>query len=52
MSDLKLPEPLKVNKNIARDLDKLEQKGETIFQFMGDNDIGNIFELFLHLLTF
>ena len=47
MSDLKLPEPLTVNKNIARKLDELEKKGETIFAFGGHINILTMFELFL-----
>jgi len=44
---LKLPEPLKVDKNIVRELDELEKKGETIWTFAGEENIETMFELFL-----
>jgi len=47
MSDLELPEPLFVDKNIATKLDELEKRGETIFSFEGDMFISTLFELFL-----
>jgi len=47
MTDLKLPEPLKVDKNIAKELDELERKGETIFTISGERHIETMFELFL-----
>jgi len=47
MTDLKLPEPLTVNKNIVRGLNELEKKGETIFTFAGERNIETMFELFL-----
>ena len=45
--NLELPEPLKVDKNIARQLDDLENKGKTAFPFEGEMNIETLFELFL-----
>jgi len=47
MSELKLPEPLKVNKSISRDFDKLEEKGKTFFPFIAYPTIEMLFQLFL-----
>ena len=47
MSHLKLPEPLKVNKSIAREFDKLEEKGKTFFPFIAYPTIEMLFQLFL-----
>ena len=44
---MSLPEPLKVDKNIVRELDELEKKGETIWTFAGEENIETIFQLFL-----
>lgn len=44
---LKLPEPLKVDKNIAKQLDDLEKNGQTIYAFAGEENIETLFELFL-----
>ena len=45
--ELDLPEPLKVNKSIARELDKLEEKSGTIFPFKAIQPIEMLFNLFL-----
>ena len=37
--NLTLPEPLKVNKNMAKLLDDLEKKGEDIFAIEGSDTI-------------
>ena len=47
MTDLDLPEPLKVNKNIARELDKLEKEGKPIFPWSPIQPIEMLFNLFL-----
>jgi len=45
--ELDLPEPLKVNKSISRELDKLEEKSGTIFPFKAIQPIEMLFNLFL-----
>ena len=45
--ELNLPEPLKVNKSISRELDKLEEKSGTIFPFIAIQPIEMLFNLFL-----
>jgi hypothetical protein len=47
IENLKLPEPLNVNKNILNILDNLEKKGETIMIFEGALVIETIFQLYL-----
>ena len=47
IENLKLPEPLNVNKNILNILDNLEKKGETIMIFAGALVIETIFQLYL-----
>ena len=44
---LNLPEPLKVDKNIAKQLDELEKSGQSIYSFAGEENIETLFELFL-----
>jgi hypothetical protein len=48
MSELKLdlPEPLKVNKSIARELNKLEKEGKPIFPWAPIQPIEMLFNLF------
>ena len=48
MTSLKLPEPIKVSKLIANQLDELEKKGETIVAMCGYQNIEAIF--YLHLI--
>ena len=48
MEELKLPEPLKVNKNMAKLLDDLEKKGEDIFAIEGHDAIE--FMMYLYLM--
>ena len=48
MSSLKLPEPIKVSKNITTQLDELERKGETIVTICGYANFEAIF--YLHLI--
>lgn len=48
MSSLKLPEPIKVSKNITNQLDELERKGETIVTICGYSNIESLF--YLHLI--
>jgi hypothetical protein len=48
MSSLKLPEPIKVSKQITNQLDELERKGESIVSFCGYANIETIF--YLHLI--
>ena len=48
MEELKLPEPLKVNKNMAKLLDDLEKKGEDIFAIEGSDTIE--FMMYLYLM--
>lgn len=43
--NLDLPEPLKVHKNIAKELDDLEKAGQNIWSFAGEEIIETIFEL-------
>lgn len=45
--DLDLPEPIKVRKNISKELDALEKKGETIPHFQGYRVGIDIFYLYL-----
>ena len=45
--ELDLPEPLKVNKSISRELDKLEEKSGTILPFIAIQPIEMLFNLFL-----
>ena len=45
MSSLQLPEPIKVSKNLAHELDVLEQKGETIVTICGYSNIESLFLL-------
>jgi len=45
--DLDLPEPIKVNKNISKELDTLEKKGETIQHFQGNSVGSDIFFLYI-----
>ena len=45
--DLDLPEPLKISKNISKELDALEKKGETIPNFKGYTVGIDIFFLYL-----
>lgn len=47
MSSLKLPEPIKVSKNITTQLDELERKGETIVTICGYSNIESLFYLYL-----
>ena len=47
MSSLKLPEPIKVSKNLAHELDELEKKGETIVTICGYSNIESLFYLYL-----
>ena len=47
IENLKLPEPLNVNKNILNFLDNLEKKGDTILIFDGVLVIETIFQLYL-----
>jgi hypothetical protein len=51
MSDLdlhlKLPEPIRINKNISRELDKLEEKTGNIFPFKSIQPVQVLFNLFL-----
>ena len=47
MSSLKLPEPIKVSKNITTQLDELEKKGETIVTICGYSNIESLFYLYL-----
>lgn len=44
---IKLPEPLKIDKNILNQLDDLEKNGETIYAFAGEQTIETIFQLYL-----
>jgi hypothetical protein len=46
-SSLKLPEPIKVSKNITTQLDELEKKGETIVTICGYSNIESLFYLYL-----
>ena len=46
-SSLKLPEPIKVSKNITTQLDELEKKGETIVTICGYSNIESPFYLYL-----
>ncbi len=48
MSSLKLPEPIKVSKQITNQLDELERKGESIVSFCGYANIETLF--YLHLI--
>ena len=48
MSSLKLPEPIKVSKQITNQLDELEKKGESIVSFCGYANIETLF--YLHLI--
>jgi hypothetical protein len=45
--DLDLPEPIKISKNISKELDELEKKGETIANFKGYPIGVDIFFLYL-----
>lgn len=45
--ELELPEPLKVDKGISRDLDKLEKLGDDIFTFDGLLPTKTVFQLYL-----
>jgi hypothetical protein len=45
--EIKLPEPLKIDKNILKQLDDLEKNGETIYAFAGEQTIETIFQLYL-----
>ena len=47
MSSLKLPEPIKVSKKLAHELDELERKGETIVTICGYSNIESLFYLYL-----
>ena len=47
MSSLKLPEPIKVSKKLAQELDELEKKGETIVTICGYSNIESLFYLYL-----
>ena len=47
MSSLKLPEPIKVSKKLAHELDELEKKGETIVTICGYSNIESLFYLYL-----
>lgn len=47
MEELKLPEPLKVNKNMAKLLDDLEKKGEDIFAIEGHDYVEIMMYLYL-----
>jgi hypothetical protein len=47
MSSLQLPEPIKVSKNLAHELDELEKKGETIVTICGYSNIESLFYLYL-----
>ena len=46
-SSLKLPEPIKISKNLAHELDELEKKGETIVTICGYSNIESLFYLYL-----
>jgi len=47
MSSIKLPEPIKVSKQITNQLDELEKKGESIVSFCGYANIETLFYLYL-----
>jgi hypothetical protein len=47
MTDIELPEPLKVKSSIARYLDDLEEKGQTIFPFLGTTFVEEFAQLYL-----
>lgn len=47
MSSIKLPEPIKVSKQITNQLDELERKGESIVSFCGYANIETLFYLYL-----
>ena len=47
MSSLKLPEPIKISKKLAQELDELEKKGETIVTICGYSNIESLFYLYL-----
>ena len=44
---MELPEPLKINKNILKQLDDLEKNGDTINAFIGELAVETIFQLYL-----
>jgi hypothetical protein len=44
---IKLPEPIKISKRIANELDELERKGETIVRVCGQANIEALFYLYL-----
>ena len=44
---IKLPEPIKISKKIANELDELERKGETIVRVCGQANIEALFYLYL-----